>query len=533
MVNVLFRAALGGASSPRRSSRPAPTTSIPACTERTGSSAAAAMIRRHLVPRARRPFRTLHPRESAGWRSPQERITFLRSPAIRTTAIRITRISATPGDRGRPDSAPWRRTCSKTSTSIARSFRRARSERRALPDFRRSVRAARREREKFALEIDAGAKVDRRHARRLGGAHVGDRIVDEQQFARRASDARKRISKMRCRAWRRRHGPRRRRRRIRRGTRIAPARSRILVRRVAGRVNRPAGRLQPPQERDILLDRPPEGLDPPPFKSLDSSTNSGKALRAPRPPPRNPETTSVCATKSMLRQSARKRSIRASLLNTLRKRLRRSRRTSTLPMSKTTIREGLLAVNWQGVLGAIGDQRQSRDLIWLPVDARSADTTRTRSADVIGSGVGSVAGARLVMVVARTATPLRRPTARLRRPVSLLTGKNRENGPPPTRFWHIKICYHNGLDGNVRASLLQRNRERNRERIARNREGIARNSERSGGRASTIGKATPAPATRSGSSREMRITHGLFRQPAAGDAQPCKPPARGAKQPPA
>ncbi len=42
----------------------------------------------------------------------------------------------------------------------------------------------------FALEVDAGAVVDRRHTRCLGGAHVGDRVVDEQQFARRTPYAR-------------------------------------------------------------------------------------------------------------------------------------------------------------------------------------------------------------------------------------------------------------------------------------------------------------------------------------------------------
>ena len=59
---------------------------------------------------------------------------------------------------------------------------------RAEPSGQRAAR------DEFALEVDAGPIVDRLHAERFGSAHVGERVVDEQEFVGRRPARSNRIS---------------------------------------------------------------------------------------------------------------------------------------------------------------------------------------------------------------------------------------------------------------------------------------------------------------------------------------------------
>ena len=116
----------------------------------------------------------------------------------------------------------------------------------------------------FAFEIDAGAKVDRRHPRGLRSAHVGDEFVDEQQVARPSShtleqdfvDARVRLHNADMAGD---HA------RVEFTQKVVMRldKRECLGGEVAERVNRPAGGLETAQKRDVLLDRSADRLDPP------------------------------------------------------------------------------------------------------------------------------------------------------------------------------------------------------------------------------------------------------------------------------
>ncbi len=137
--------------------------------------------------------------------------------------------------------------------------------RRSARRSHRSCLGQRAARPELSLEIDSAlAIVDRRHARRFGRAHVGDRVVDEQQVARAAPDALEQDLED---PW------------VGFGdpdtagddADVEFAQEIVLLLdereglmgEVAQRVNRSAGPLQAPQERDILFDRPADRLDPP------------------------------------------------------------------------------------------------------------------------------------------------------------------------------------------------------------------------------------------------------------------------------
>ena len=92
----------------------------------------------------------------------------------------------------------------------------------------------------------------------------------------------------------------------------------LLGREIAERVDRPAGGLQAPQQRDILLDRAVEGLDPALVEQAQFAGKFGKGL-GPRLDRGGEVGRGVgWATKSIASAVARKRSIRASSSNALR-----------------------------------------------------------------------------------------------------------------------------------------------------------------------------------------------------------------------
>ncbi len=131
MVNVLLRAAFGAPSPLRRSRRRARTTSIQACMGRTDSSAVEAAI----APQPRianaAALTNSSPGSGTGCRSPRRGSPSCRYPATGPTSRatrRITRIFAIGPQPKATGSARWRRTCSRISTFIARSFRQAISE---------------------------------------------------------------------------------------------------------------------------------------------------------------------------------------------------------------------------------------------------------------------------------------------------------------------------------------------------------------------------------------------------------------------
>jgi hypothetical protein len=129
--------------------------------------------------------------------------------------------------------------------------------------------------------------VDRRHPRHLGGAHVGDRIVGEQQFG---------------------------------------------------------GRPPAPFEQDFEDAR--IGLGDAGLARNDADVEFVEEAATAF---EKSTAMSECVTKSMPQASPRRRSSCASSPNILRRRLRRSQRNGTLPMSKTTIKG--LAVLGKGAEG--------------------------------------------------------------------------------------------------------------------------------------------------------------------------------------
>ena len=133
----------------------------------------------------------------------------------------------------------------------------------------------------FALEVDAGAVVDRRHTRCLGGAHVGDRVVDEQQFARRTPYAREqdfvdaRIGLGDAHVARDDAGVEL----VKEGV-LRPRKDEFLGGEVAERMNWAVGRAQTPQQRDILVDGTAERFDPARVEKSQRLGELGKGFRA-------------------------------------------------------------------------------------------------------------------------------------------------------------------------------------------------------------------------------------------------------------
>ena len=133
----------------------------------------------------------------------------------------------------------------------------------------------------LALEIDAGAEVDRRHAERSRRLDVLKRIVDEHEFLRPSPDPLEQDFKD---AW------------VRLGCADVAGDHRVVelveeVEHLAGdreldggevaeRVDRAAGGPQTPEQRDILLDRSADGLDPPLVEEMQLMGEFGKGLGA-------------------------------------------------------------------------------------------------------------------------------------------------------------------------------------------------------------------------------------------------------------
>jgi hypothetical protein len=133
----------------------------------------------------------------------------------------------------------------------------------------------------FAFQVDAGAEVDPRHAERSRGLDVPERIVDEDELLRLSPDL---LEQARIDA------------------RVGLRRSDMAgdhccvelveeVKHLAGdgeldrgevaqRVDRAAGASQPPEQRDVLLDRSAQGLDPPLVEQMELAREFGKGPRA-------------------------------------------------------------------------------------------------------------------------------------------------------------------------------------------------------------------------------------------------------------